>query len=102
MKAAGYVPNKRNKKPVSKKAKLVTRIIISTFLIIALSFFTADYIRVKRHKIPPLFAIQVHAYDNGSADYYGLGYKVWKDYDSFDNETEYYLTFWLLPKFWSI
>ncbi len=102
MKAAGYVPKKRVKKPLSKRTKLFLKIFISALLLTAVSFFTADYLIVKRNKKPPVFSIKVYEYDNGSADYYGLFYKVWEDYDPFDDETEYFLTFWLFPKFWSI
>lgn len=77
-------------------------VIIAALLIIAAGFFTTDLIRAKRYRLPPVFCIPVIEYDGGSTDYYGLGYKVWADYHPFDESTEYYVGFWLIPKFWSI
>ncbi|MCH5348095.1 MAG: hypothetical protein J1E40_02120 [Oscillospiraceae bacterium] len=65
---------------------------------IALILFSADLFRAKRSNLPPLFCVPVIEYDNGSVDYYGLFYKVWKDYDPFDDETRYYMGFWFIPK----
>lgn len=100
MKAAGYKHQKQ--KPVPKGLKTAFKIFLAVFVVTAVSFFTYDLIKVKRYKQPPVFCIPVIKYDNGSIDYYGLGYKVWKDYDPFDDKTEYFVTLWLFPKFWSI
>ena len=91
-----------NKMTNRKKHIRILLIVLFSFVVIAASFFTIDYLRIKRYKTPPFFCIPVYEYENGSTDYYGIGYKIWKDYDSFDNETEYYITFWILPKFWHI
>ncbi|MBQ8780778.1 MAG: hypothetical protein IJZ72_03810 [Oscillospiraceae bacterium] len=84
------------------KGKIVKIAITAVILCTAAGFFTSDLIRVKQYKLPPRFCIPVIEYDNGSVDYYGLFYKVWKDYDPFEETTEYYVSFWLVPKFWNI
>ncbi len=75
---------------------------VSAVIFILAAFFATDLIRTKRYGLPPVFCVPVIEYGNGSADYYGLGYKVWKDYHPFDETVDYYVGFWLIPKFWSI
>jgi hypothetical protein len=48
---------------------------------------------------PPLFAVPLLHYDSGSVDYYGLFYKIWKDVNILNGDTEYYMTAWFVPKF---
>ncbi len=90
------------KKSVKSRRRRVIAIILSVLLITAAGFFAADLIRAKRYNLPPLFCVPIIEYDNGSVDYYGLGYKVWKDYHPFDKTVNYYVGFWFIPKFWSI
>ena len=92
---------KRNK-TVSAKFRKITAAVCAAVLSLAVIFFTVDLIRAKKSCLPPVFCIPVIEYENGSEDYYGLFYKVWKDYDPFDDETRYYLGFWLLPKNFNI
>ena len=81
-----------------KKRKIVIAFAAVLFIISA-SFFTTDLIRARKYSLPPKFCIPVFYYsDSQSVDYYGLGYKVWKDSDPFDNVTHYYVGFWFLPK----
>ena len=86
----------------ASKGKVVKITIISAVLAAAVCFFTADLIRAKQYKLPPRFCVPVIEYDNGSVDYYGLFYKVWADHNPFEDTTDYYVGFWLVPKFWSI
>lgn len=102
MEMAGYKPEKHNKKPLSKKAGRIRKIITGILLAIVISFFTTDYIRIKIHSHPPIFCIPIIRYEHGSVDYYGAGYKIWEDYDPFEDTSVYYVTLWILPKFWSI
>jgi hypothetical protein len=102
MKAAGYVRKKRGKKRLPRSVLMALRIVAVIVLSVAAVFFTLDYLRINRHKEPPLFCVPVFEYADGSVDYYGLFYKVWMDYDPFYDETEYFATLWFLPKFWSI
>lgn len=87
---------KAAKKLSAKRAFIV---FICTLAVLSAGFFTTDLIRAKRYKLPPVFCITVMNYENGSKDHYGLGYKVWEDYDPFDDTTDYYVGFWLIPKF---
>lgn len=60
-----------------KKFRKVLLAILVLIILIAL-FFTVDYIRVKGNN-SPIFCIKTNAYkDGGSAEYIGLGYKVYK------------------------
>lgn len=102
MKMAGYAPEKKAKQPMSKRAKTILTVGLISFFIIIISFFSIDFITVKTYRKPPIFCVPIVEYENGSVDYYGFLYKVWKDHDPFDNETTYYLSFWLFPKFWRI
>jgi hypothetical protein len=88
------------KKPSRRKIVIIAAAL--TVIVIAAGFFTTDLIRAKRYGLPPVFCVPVIEYENGSTDYYGLGYKVWKDYHPFDETTTYYVGFWLVPKFCSI
>jgi hypothetical protein len=102
MKAAGYVKKRRPRKQLPKSVRAAVKIAAATVLSVALVFFTLDYLRINRYGEPPIFCVPVFEYDNGSIDYYGLFYKVWMDYNPFEDETEYHVTLWFLPKFWSI
>ena len=99
MKAAGYL---KNKKPLPKAVRLALKITLAVILTLAAAFFTLDYYRIKKYREPPVFCVKAIEYDNGSIDYYGLFYKVWMDYDPFEDKTEYYATFWLFPKAFSV
>ena len=85
-------------KEISPRQWKATVIVCSVILGIALILFSADLLRAKKNNLPPLFCYPVIEYENGSVDYYGLFYKVWKDYDPFDDETRYYMGFWFIPK----
>lgn len=67
-------------------------------LFIAAVMFSVDLIRAKRYNLPPMFCVPVIEYSGGSTDYWGLFYKVWKDYDPFEDRVRYYVGFWLIPK----
>ncbi|MBQ8826552.1 MAG: hypothetical protein IJ007_05630 [Oscillospiraceae bacterium] len=86
----------------ASKGRIVKITLISAVTAAAVCFFATDLIRAKQYKLPPLFCVPVIEYDNGSVDHYGLFYKVWEDYDPFEDTTDYYVGFWLVPKFWSI
>lgn len=84
----------------SKGKSLKKRIaVVCVLLVIFGGLFTADLLRAKRYSLPPLFCICGMDYENGSREYYGLGYKVWEDYHPFDKTTKYYVGFWFIPKF---
>ena len=85
-----------------KRGKTILTALLLTVAITAAGFFATDLIRAKRYNLPPLFCIPVIQYDNGSVDYYGLGYKVWEDYHPFDRTVSYYVGFWFIPKFLNI
>ncbi|MCL2053875.1 MAG: hypothetical protein FWG90_05470 [Oscillospiraceae bacterium] len=102
MRFAGYTPEAREKKPLPKLVKALLRLLIGCALTVSFLFFAVDYIRIKRDNKPPVFCIKAIEHESGSVDYYGFLYKVWKDYDPFERETEYYITFWFFPKFLSI
>ncbi len=85
-----------------RRKRLIVTIIVSVIAAAAISFFVTDLIRTKQHGLPPVFCIPVIEYDNGSVDYYGLGYKVWEDYHPFDKTVNYYVGFWFIPKFINI
>ncbi len=78
------------------KAKMITLIAILTFIV---GFFATDFVRTKMFDKPPVFSVQIIDYQNGSYDYYGLGYKIWEDYHPVLDTTEYYFGFWFVPKF---
>ncbi|MDE5577403.1 MAG: hypothetical protein K2J11_08455 [Oscillospiraceae bacterium] len=101
LKLARREEQKRNKIMSPKIRKIITAICI-TILCIAAALFSVDLLRAKKNNQPPLFCCPVIEYDNGSTDYYGLFYKVWKDYDPFEDETRYYVGFWFVPKNFSI
>lgn len=88
----------RRTKTVSVRARKITALVCAVVFGIALILFSADLVRVKRRNQPPIFCVPVIEYDNGSVDYYGLFYKVWKDYNPFEDETRYYMGFWFIPK----
>lgn len=80
-------------------AKRAFIVLLCTLAVLSAGFFVTDLVRAKRYKLPPVFCFTVIDYGNGSKDHYGLGYKVWEDYDPFDRTTDYYVGFWLIPKF---
>lgn len=84
------------------RKRIVVTVIVSIIITAALCFFVTDLVRAKQHRLPPVFCYPAIEYDNGSIDYYGLGYKVWKDYHPFDKTVEYYVGFWFIPKFVNI
>lgn len=58
-----------------KREKTVV-ILLGVFVLMALTFFVIDYIRVKKEE-KPLFCINLATYtDGGTKVYYGLGYKI--------------------------
>ncbi|MCH5194075.1 MAG: hypothetical protein J1F11_08950 [Oscillospiraceae bacterium] len=85
-------------KDISPRQWKVIAIVCGVMLGIAVILFSADLLRAKKNNQPPMFCYPVIEYENGSVDYYGLFYKVWKDYDPFDDETRYYVGFWFIPK----
>lgn len=89
---------RRRNRTVSLKAKKAIAVVCAAILGLSLIFFSVDFFRAKRRNQPPLFCVPVIEYDNGSADYYGLFYKVWKDHNPFEDETRYYMGFWFIPK----
>lgn len=101
LKLARREEQKRNKVS-SPKIRKAAAIVCAVLLGISLIFFSVDFFRAKRRNQPPLFCVPVIEYDNGSTDYYGLFYKVWKDYNPFEDETRYYMGFWLIPKAFNI
>ena len=101
LKLARREERKRNK-TLSPKMRKIIAVVCITILGIAAALFSVDLLRAKKNNQPPLFCYPVIEYDNGSIDYYGLFYKVWKDYDPFDNETRYYVGFWFVPKNFNI
>ena len=81
------------------------KIIAAVIAVIIVSFFAADAVRVKKYRLPPLFSVPAAVYSDGeSRVYYGAGYKIWHDVNTFDeDETEnYYITLWILPNRFSI
>lgn len=101
LKLARREEQKRNK-TMSPKMRKIIAIVCAVILGIAVLLFSVDLLRAKKNNQPPLFCYPVIEYDNGSTDYYGLFYKVWKDYDPFDDETRYYVGFWFIPKAFNI
>ena len=83
---------------MSPKLRKIITVICITILGISAALFSVDLLRAKKNNQPPLFCYPVIEYDNGSTDYYGLFYKVWKDYNPFEDETRYYVGFWFIPK----
>ena len=85
-------------KAISPRQWKAIAIVCGVVLSIAVILFSVDLLRAKQKNLPPRFCYPVIEYENGSVDYYGLFYKVWKDYDPFDDETRYYVGFWFIPK----
>lgn len=83
---------------VSPALRKAVAVICTVILGISLIFFSVDFFRAKGSNEPPLFCVPIIEYDNGSTDYLGLFYKVWKDHDPFEDETRYYMGFWFVPK----
>ncbi len=101
LKIARREERKRNR-TVSPKVRKIIAAVCAVIIGIAAVFFSVDFFRAKRRSQPPLFCVPVIEYYNGSTDYYGLFYKVWKDHDPFENETRYYIGFWFIPKAFSL
>jgi hypothetical protein len=81
--------------------KQKTKTIIITIILAAVIFITfalIDLVRTRYEK-DPLFAVPVLKYDSGSIDYYGLGYKVYKDVNFLNGDVKYYYAIWFTPKF---
>ena len=89
---------RNNDKPLSPKQWKIIAAVCGAVLSVALAFFSVDLVRAKKNNQPPIFCVPVIEYENGSADYCGLFYKVWKDNNPFEDETRYYMGFWFLPK----
>ena len=67
------------------------------------AMFVTDFLRTKGFGLPPVFCIPSdHLSDGVSRDYYGFGYKIWKDTNPFDGRTEYKVTLWIIPKAFGI
>lgn len=90
----------RAAKKISAKRAFI--VLLCTLAVLSAGFFATDLVRAKRYKLPPVFCFTVIDYGNGSKDHYGLGYKVCEDYDPFDQTTDYYVGFWLIPKFFCL
>ncbi len=80
----------------------IKAIIIITLIVFSIGSFSVDFIRVKNLGLEPICSVQIIDYGNGSVDYYGAGYKIWKDYHPADETTKYYMGFWFVPKFINI
>ena len=89
---------RRRNRTVSPKARKAIAAMCAVIVGISMIFFSVDFLRAKHRNQPPLFCVPVIEYGSGSTDYYGLFYKVWKDYDPFENKTRYYMGFWFIPK----
>ncbi|MDR0974691.1 MAG: hypothetical protein LBL80_03235 [Ruminococcus sp.] len=81
-----------------KKFKLIRNAIIIAAVCLLITFFTVDFLRVKSDE-PPIFAVPLIRYYSGSIDYYGAGYKIWKDVNILTGGTEYYISSWFVPKY---
>ena len=80
------------------KFKRRAAVIAVTISVICL-MFTVDALRARVFVQPPIFCVPTDVLSDGvSRDYYGLGYKIWKDTDPFDGSTEYRVSLWILPK----
>ncbi|MCM1022999.1 MAG: hypothetical protein NC395_02950 [Prevotella sp.] len=93
---------RRRNRTLSPKARKIIAIVCAVIVGIAAALFSVDLIRAKKNNQPPLFCVPIIEYDNGSTDYLGLFYKVWKDYNPFEDETRYYVGFWFVPKAFGI
>lgn len=87
---------------VGKKQTVILSAALS-FIILAGAMLTTDTVRTKLYGLPPVFCVQLIVYDDGiSCDYYGVGYKIWCDYNGLNDSPEYRISLWLLPKQLSI
>lgn len=93
---------RRRNRAMSPKLRKAIAVVYAVILGISLIFFSVDFFRAKRRNQPPLFCVPIIEYENGSADYLGLFYKVWKDHDTFEDETRYYMGFWFIPKYFKL
>ena len=80
----------RAAKKISAKRAFI--VLLCTLAVLSAGFFATDLVRAKRYKLPPVFCITVIDYGNGSKDHY----------DPFDRTTDYYVGFWLIPKFFCL
>jgi hypothetical protein len=79
-----------------KKRLLPKKLIIAAVFVLWSGFLLCDLYRT-RLETPPIFALPLITYEGGSAVYYGLGYKIWKDVNILTDVTEYYMTAWFVP-----
>ncbi|MGN0667351.1 MAG: hypothetical protein ACI4KF_12605 [Huintestinicola sp.] len=76
-----------------------TEAVLAVLAVLLTVFVATDTVRTKLYGTDPLFCVKAVEYSDGvSADFYGLGYKIWRDYDPFEDSTEYYISLWILPK----
>jgi hypothetical protein len=87
--------NNKSRHKLTFKKKLA---VAGAIIIICIGFLCCDLYR-SRLDLPPIFAVPILRYENGSTDYYGIGYKVWKDVNIINGNTAYYLTAWFVPKY---
>ncbi|MDR0992095.1 MAG: hypothetical protein LBL87_04240 [Ruminococcus sp.] len=83
-----------------RKFELIRIIVIGLIIIIAATA-AADYLGFLI-KTPPRFALPLISYENGSVDYYGLGYKIFSDVNNLSGEVHYYYNAWFVPKFFYV
>ncbi|MDR0947173.1 MAG: hypothetical protein LBM87_05480 [Ruminococcus sp.] len=81
-----------------KKKKKIILISLIITAVIFITFALTDLVRTRYEK-DPLFAVPLLKYDSGSIDYYGLGYKVYKDVNFLNGDINYYYAVWFVPKF---
>lgn len=86
-------------KPKKKKEKIkfnALQIVLMSVLGVALLWcivFTVDH-TVSAQGYSPIFCVETQAYEDGSASYTGLGYKIQFRFDSSDNLTQKCVPFW--------
>jgi hypothetical protein len=83
-----------------RKYELIRNIVFGVILIIAATA-AADYLCFLT-ETPPRFALPLISYENGSIDYYGVGYKIFKDVNNLSGEVHYYYNAWFVPKFFYV
>lgn len=89
----------RDISPGSGKRRQIKLAVFCAAVVIISAMFTTDTIRVKYYDVPPVFCIASGPLSDGvSMDYYGIGYKIWKDTDPFEGVTDYHITLWILPR----
>jgi hypothetical protein len=88
-------PSEKKRKISTKKIKIIVVIAIAVMLLV---FAMVDLVR-SRFGEDPIFAVPLLKYDSGSADFYGIGYKVYKDVNFLNGEVKYYYAAWFVPKY---